>query len=111
MNDPIVLKMYITAISFIISLFIGLLVWLGKGVFKRLDVLREKQEMESVRFAALQKDIEIYGRDLQDIKMNMRDINEIKGQFGMIDLRIKTLEREISEFRRSHSHTENNKTS
>lgn len=76
--DPIFAKFIMWTIGFLFTALIGILVWLSKAVMTKIDVIVKNQEHDAVERTGIKKDIDVIKTDMSLVKLEMKDISDIK---------------------------------
>lgn len=94
--DPILAKFIMSIIAFLFTALIGILVWLSKSVMAKIDVIVENQEHDAIDRTGIKKDIDVIKTDMSLVKLEMKDISDIKQKLVRIETNEKFLLDDVS---------------
>jgi hypothetical protein len=97
--DPILAKFIMGAFGFMFTALIGILVWLSKGVMTKIDVIVKNQETDAVDRTGIKKDIDVIKTDMNVVKLEMKDISDIKQKLVRIETNEKFLLDDVTSFK------------
>lgn len=97
--DPILAKFIMSIIAFLFTALIGILVWLSKSVMAKIDVIVENQEHDAIDRTGIKKDIDVIKTDISLVKLEMKDISDIKQKLVRIETNEKFLLDDVVTFK------------
>jgi hypothetical protein len=97
--DPILAKFIMSIIAFLFTALIGILVWLSKSVMAKIDVIVENQEHDAIDRTGIKKDIDVIKTDMSLVKLEMKDISDIKQKLVRIETNEKFLLDDVVTFK------------
>jgi hypothetical protein len=83
--DPVLAKFIMWIIGFLFTALIGILVWLSKSVMTKIDVIVKNQENDAIDRTGIKKDIDVIKTDMSLVKLEMKDISDIKQKLVRIE--------------------------
>ena len=83
----------IWVLTFLFSALVGILTWLGKSLLTKIDVIVKNQESDALERTVMKKDIDSIKTDVNTVKVEIKDIFDIKQKL----VRIETIEAQIVE--------------
>lgn len=76
--DPLIIKFVGWLLGFLFASLVAIIVWLAKGLLKKINSIIKNQESDTIERTSMKKDIDVIKNDLTDIKAELKDIPEIK---------------------------------
>lgn len=94
MNEDLQMHQFmIWVLTFLFSALVGILTWLGKSLLTKIDVIVKNQESDALERTVMKKDIDSIKTDVNTVKVEIKDIFDIKQKL----VRIETIEAHIVE--------------
>lgn len=76
--DPTIFNLITWALTFLFGSLIAILVWLGKSVMGKIDIIVKNQESDAIDRTGIKKDIDSIKTDVHSLKLEMKDVPELK---------------------------------
>jgi hypothetical protein len=77
-NDPFIGHVIMSILVFLFTTLVAVLTWIGKSIIGKIDIIVRNQETDAIDRTGIKKDIDVIKTDMGEVKMELKDIPNIK---------------------------------
>jgi hypothetical protein len=85
LSDPFVGHVIMSILAFLFSALVAVLTWIGKSIIGKINIIVQNQETDAIDRTGIKKDIDVIKCDMGEVKVELKDIPEIKQKLTKLE--------------------------